>query len=90
MRQLYAVKVAEVTGHGLPYVKELLGTRSDFSAQKKMDLAKRFSLRELACDVRLCAESVMWSREKGSVTDEVDALKELLIRFVLEGRNAQA
>ena len=88
IRRLYAAKVAEERDLGIAFLKDALGIRSDFVIRKHVNLARRFSRRALANDVRLCAESLMWTRERGSVMDETDALKELLIRFSLEGKNA--
>ena len=88
MRRLYAAKVAAGTRQGLTFAKEVLNTKSDYNVKKTTELADRFSRASLAGNVRLCAECVMWTRESGSVMEDVDALKELLIRFAMEARRA--
>ena len=86
MRRLYAAKVCDVTGKGAAYYRQLTG---DYHPDKTMKLAEKFSLEELAADVRNCAEYLMRTREQGAVLEELDALKELLIRFAMEGKHAK-
>ncbi len=86
MRRLYAAKVCSVAGKGTALYRELSG---DYYPQRTMDIVRKFSLEELSADVRYCAEYVMKTRERGSVLEELDALKELLIRFAMEGKHAQ-
>ncbi len=88
VRQLYAAKVAESTGLGPAFVKEILGITNDYRLRKLMETARRFSLAALTNDVRLVAEYSLKTREQGAALTEVDALKELLIRFAMESRHA--
>ena len=53
-----------------------------------METVKRFSLSELARDVRHVAEYSMKFREQGGVITETEALKELLILIAMENRRA--
>ncbi len=87
MRQLYVAEVCEETGQ-LAQLGELLNSRSDYRIRKTQELAKRFPKGVLARYVRLCAECVLWTREAGSVTDETEALRELLVRFAVERKYA--
>lgn len=86
MRLLYAARVCLDTGRGDAFYKELTG---DYRAWATIPLAKKFTLEELAADVRACAEYTMKTREQGAALTELDALKELLIRFAMEGKHAQ-
>ncbi len=86
MRRLYAARVCIDSGREA-YYKELTG---DYRAWATIPLAKKFTLRELREDVRLCAEYTIKTREQGYALSETDALKELLIRFAMERRHAEA
>lgn len=88
MRQLYAARVALDTGRGASFVKEVLGISSDYRLRLLMDTARKFSLEALTNDVRYVAEYCMKTREQGAALTETEALKELLIRFAMEGRHA--
>ena len=88
IRQLYGAKVAMETGRGAAYAKELLGISSDYWLRKLMKTAENFTLRALTRDVRAVAEFSMLTREQGSALSEMEALKELLIRFAMESRHA--
>ena len=86
MRKLYSARACQASGQSEAYYKELTG---DFRSWETFPLAKRFALEELAEDVRYCAEYIMKTRERGAVLEELDALKELLIRFAMEGKHAK-
>ncbi|MBQ3276732.1 MAG: DNA polymerase III subunit delta [Oscillospiraceae bacterium] len=88
MRSLYAAKVAETSGRGPAFAKEILGTSSDYRVRLTMDTARKFTLDALTDDVRLCAAYCMKTREQGAALTETEALKELLIRFAMEGGHA--
>ena len=88
IRSLYAAKLAEVSGRGPAFAKEILGTNSDYRVRLVTDAARKFSLDALTRDVQLCAEYGMKTREQGAVLTDVEALKELLIRFAMENRHA--
>lgn len=88
MRSLYAAKLAEVSGRGPAFAKEILGTASDYRVRLTMDTARKFSLDALTNNVRLCAEYCMKTREQGAALTDTDALKELLIRFAVENAHA--
>ena len=87
MRQLYTAEVCEAAGKGA-LLGEMLNSRSDYRIRRTRELAKRFPKGVLARYVRLCSECVLWTREAGSGTDEVEALRELLVRFAVERKNA--
>ena len=88
IRQLYAAKIAEKSGRGTVFLKEILGTTSDYRAKKVMETAQKFSLPALTSGVRLCAEYAMKPREMGNVMSDTEAIKEFLIRFARECRHA--
>jgi len=88
MRQLYAAKIAETSGRGAPFVKEILGTGSDYRVRKTMETARKFTLSALTNDVRYCAEYCLRTRQQGSAMSDADAVKELLVRFALESKHA--
>ena len=87
VRQLYAAKIAEKSGRGVPFLMEILGTSSEYRARKIAETAAKFSLPALTNGVRLCAECAMKPRENGAITD-AEAIKEFLIRFAMESRRA--
>ena len=88
MRRLYAAKIAETTGRGPAFAKEVTGISNDYALRLLMDTAKKLSLDALTRDVRLCAEICMRTREQGAWLSETDALRELLIRFAMENAHA--
>lgn len=88
MRQLYAAKIAEKSGRGLPFLKEVLGTSSDYRARKTMETAEKLPLSALTSGVRLCAEYSMKPREMGGALTDAEAVKEFLLRFAMESRHA--
>ena len=87
MRQLYGAKIAEVTGGGMAFAREVLGG-SDYRLRRLMQTARKFTLPELTKDLRNVTECSMRTREQGSVITETEALKELLILFAMERRHA--
>ncbi len=88
IRQLYAAKIAEKSGRGAPYLKEILGTGSDYRIKMLSESAKKFTLPALTNGVRLCAEYAMKPRELGGAMDDAEAIKEFFIRFAMECRHA--
>ena len=88
MRQLYGARIAQVTGGGPLFAKEVLGIGNDYRLRRLMQTAERFSLSELTRDLRHVAEYCMKTREQGAALSEEEALKELLIRFAMENRHA--
>ena len=87
IRQLYGAKIAEETGGGMPFAREILGG-SDYRLRKNMQAAKKFTLPELTRDLRHVAEYSMKTREQGASITETEALSELLIQFAMERRHA--
>ena len=88
MRRLYAARVAMDTGAGDALLREVLSIGSDYTLRRLKEAAGRFTLAALTEDVRLVAECAMRTREQGAALDETEALKELLIRFIMESRHA--
>ena len=88
MRRLYAARVAMDTGAGDTLLREVLSTNSDYTIRRVKEAAGRFTLAALTNDVRLVAECAMSTREQGAALDETEALKELLLRFIMESRHA--
>ncbi len=88
MRQLYAARVALDSGKGLPFLREILGGGSDYRFRKLLESARRFSSSSLGRDLRLIPETILRTREQSMGITEEEALKELLLRFAMEGRNA--
>lgn len=88
MRQLYGAKIAQETGGGPLFVKDVLGISKDYRVRRLMQTAEKFTLTELTNDLRLVAEYCMKTRQQGAVLTEGEALKELLIRFAMESRHA--
>ncbi len=88
IRQLYTAKIAEKAGRGMEYLKEVLGTNSDYRIKMLSQSAKKFTLPALTNGVRLCAEYAMKPREFGSAIDDTEAIKEFFIRFAMECRHA--
>ena len=88
LRQLYAARVADVTGRGPAFAKEILGIGSDYRLRKVMETAGRFSMDALTEGVRMCAAYCMKTREQGAALTETEAEKELLLRFAMVSRNA--
>ena len=86
-------------GRGGPFLREILGSSSEYRARYSLDVpseyrarkiaetAAKFSLPALTNGVRLCAECAMKPRENGAITD-AEAIKEFLIRFAMESRRA--
>ena len=88
LRRLYAAKVILEHGGGAEQIREMLGIYNDYAFRQTMETVKRFSLSELARDVRHVAEYSMKFREQGGVITETEALKELLILIAMENRRA--
>ena len=88
MRRLYAARVAVETGKNEPFVRDVLNIGSDYQLRRLMDSARRFSLTALTNDLRHIAEYSMRTREQGAPMEETEALRELLIRFMMESRHA--
>lgn len=88
MRQLYAAKIAEKSGKGMPFLMEILGTSSEYRARKLAETAAKFSLPALTSGVRLCAEYAMKPRQLGGALTDTEAVKEFLLRFAAESRHA--
>ena len=88
IRRLYAAKVIMKYGSGAAQIRDMLGIYNDYVLRQTVETAKRFSLSELARDVRHVAEYSMKFREQGSVVTDLEALKELLILIAMENRHA--
>ena len=88
MRRLYAARLVMDTGAGDALLREVLSINSDYALRRLKEAAGRFTLAALTRDVRHVAEYAMRTREQGAALDETEALKELLIRFIMEGRHA--
>ncbi|MBQ7737185.1 MAG: DNA polymerase III subunit delta [Oscillospiraceae bacterium] len=88
MRQLYAARLVIDSGNGAAYLKELLGISNSYRLNKLMDTARKYSSDTLSNDLRLIADYSLLPREKGAVMTDLEALKELLIRFAMEKRHA--
>ena len=88
MRRLYAARISMDTGAGDALLREVLGSGSDYTLRRVKEAAGRFSLAALTNDVRLVAEYAMRTREQGAALTETEALRELLVRFIMESRHA--
>ena len=88
MRRLYAARLALDARAPDTLLREVLSINSDYALRRLKDAAGRFSLPALRRDVRHVAEYAMRTREQGAALDETEALKELLIRFIMESRHA--
>ena len=88
MRRLYAARLAMDTGAGDALLREVLSINSDYALRRLKEAAGRFSLAALTNDVRHVAEYSLRTREQGAPLDETEALKELLVRFIMESRHA--
>lgn len=86
MRRLYAARLCMDEKKAPAYLKDMLGIKSDYALRMLNDTARNFSLEALTNDVRLCAE--MDFRMKNSSGEGAEILKELLVRFAMEGRCA--
>lgn len=86
IRRLYGARVSIDMNQGPNYTKELLGIKNDYALRMLESSARKFSLSSLRSYVRLCAE--MDHRMKTSAGEEGEILKELLVRFAMEGRCA--
>lgn len=87
MRRLYAARLVIDTGAGDAVLRDVLGISNDYALRRLKDAAGRFTLRALTADVRHVAEYAMRTREQTPL-GEIEALKELLIRFIMESRHA--
>ncbi len=88
MRRLYAARLVMDTGAGDALLRDVLSISSDYTLRRLKEAAGRFTLAALTNDVRHVAEYAMRTREQGAPLDETEALKELLIHFVMESRHA--
>ena len=88
MRRLYAARLAMDTQAPDALLRETLSINSDYALRRLKESAGRFTLAALTNDVRHVAEYAMRTREQGAPLDETEALKELLLRFIMESRHA--
>ena len=88
MRRLYAARLAMDTGAGDALLRETLSIGSEYALRRLKEAAGRFTLTALTNDVRHVAEYAYRTREQGAALDETEALKELLLRFIMESRYA--
>jgi len=86
IRRLYAARVSMDMNRGPGFTKELHGIKNDYALRMLESTARKFSLPALRSYVRLCAQ--MDHRMKTSAGEEGEILKELLVRFAMEGRCA--
>jgi len=86
IRRLYAAKLSMDMKKGPGFTKEVLGVKNDYALRMLESTARSFPLAVLRSHVRLCAE--MDYRMKTSAGEEGEILKELLVRFAMEGRCA--
>ena len=81
-----ATMLAMDKNKGQNYTKEVLGLKNDYALRMLESTARNYTLEALRNHVRLCAE--MDFRMKTSAGEEAEILKELLVRFAMEGRCA--
>lgn len=86
IRRLYAARVSMEMKKSPTFTKEVLGIKNDYALRMLESTARSFPLPVLRNYVRLCAE--MDHRMKMSAGEEGNILKELLVRFAMEGRCA--
>ena len=86
IRRLYAARLSLEMNKGPAFTKEILGIKNDYALRMLESTARNFPLKVLRNHVRLCAE--MDHRLKISAGEEGEVLKELLVRFAMEGRCA--
>jgi DNA polymerase-3 subunit delta len=86
MRRLYAARLSMDRKKGSAYTKEILGIKNDYALRMLESTAKNIPLAVLREYVRQCAE--MDFRMKTSAGEELEILKELLVRFAMEGHCA--
>ena len=86
VRRLYAARLSLDKNKGPNYTKEVLGIKNDYALRMLESTARNYTLEALRAYVRLCAE--MDFRMKTSAGEETEILKELLVRFAMEGRCA--
>ena len=88
MRRLYAARLIMDSGAGDDVLREMLFVNSDYTLRRLKEAAGRFTLAALTNDVRLVAECGLRPREQNAALSEDEALRELLIRFIMESRHA--
>ena len=88
MRRLYAARLIMDSGAGDGVLREMLSVNSDYTLRRLKEAAGRFTLAALTNDVRLVAECGLRTREQNAALSEDEALRELLIRFIMESRHA--
>ena len=82
MRNIYAVKLAEVEHREKGYIPSVTGVRYAFLVKKLQNNAKKFSIPRLERAVELCAETDFAMKSSGA--DDEDLLKELLVKLAFD------
>lgn len=79
MRKLYAARVAIDAGLGADYLMKTLGLKYDFIANRLLASSRRFSTKQLAHAVELCAQTDY--AMKSSKTEPTELLKDCVMRI---------
>lgn len=85
MRQLYAARLAMETGKGKDYLKNTVGIKFDFAANKLLSAARNYSLPQLRRAVELCCDTEYKFKSAG--TDRIELLKECVMRIAVGERD---
>lgn len=83
MRKLYAARLAIDEGLGKDYVMKTCSLKLDFQASKLMRPAQKFTRKQLADAIELCAETDF--RMKSSGEDSAALLKECVLKIAAGG-----